>query len=73
MTYSFVMACGIALRFRNRETQATERVASERYVWAFLVFSFLTALSLMKQLHDSMTYGLGAVTLIILIRLCFVE
>jgi len=73
LTYSFVTACGVALRFRERETQTTERAYAERYVWAYLVFSFLTALCLMQQFHVYATYTLGAITLIILVRLCLVE
>jgi len=48
MTYSFVTACGVALRFRERETQTTVRASDERYVWAYLLFSFLTATFLMQ-------------------------
>lgn len=48
LTYSFVTACGVALRFRERDTQATMRASGELWVWAYLVTSFLTALSIMK-------------------------
>ena len=48
MTYSFVTACGVALRFRDRETQTTLRVPAEKYVWLFLLFSFLLAVLVMN-------------------------
>ena len=71
MTYSFVTACGIALRFRSRETQTTERAPAEKYVWAYLVFSFATALCMMKEAHIYLTISLGSIAAIILIILCF--
>ena len=73
MTYSFVTACGVALRFRERETQTTVRAPAERYVWAFLLFSFLTAICLMRQLSMYATFALGTITILILVRLFFFE
>ena len=72
LTYSFVTACGVALRFRDRETQTTERVTAERWVWAFLVASFNTALCLMKEAPIWVTVSFGVISFIILVRLCFV-
>lgn len=72
LTYSFVTACGVALRFRERETQTLVRAPAEMLVWAFLLFSFLTALCVMKSANLAATATLAAVTLIIVIRLCFV-
>ena len=66
MTYSFVTACGIALRFRSRETQTTERAPAEKYVWAFLVLSFATALALMKEASIYLSIGLGSLTAVTL-------
>ena len=73
MTYSFVSACGVALRFRERETQTSVRAPQEMWVWAYLVFSFMTALCLMNEVQPYATYSLAAITGLILIRLCFVE
>mmetsp|Transcript_26065 Transcript_26065/g.32552 ORF Transcript_26065/g.32552 Transcript_26065/m.32552 type:complete len:96 (+) Transcript_26065:1252-1539(+) len=72
MTYSFVTACGVALRFRERETQTMERASSEKYVWTFLLLSFGTSLCLMKQYSIYLTVGLGSLTAFNLIILCFV-
>ena len=55
LTYSFVSACGIALRFRQRETQTMERSPNEVYVWAYLLSSFLTAMLFAKV--DNKIYG----------------
>lgn len=73
MTYSFVSACGVALRFRERETQTSVRAPEERYVWGYLLFSFLTAICGEKGVENYATYSLAAVTVLIVIRLCFVE
>ena len=70
MTYSFVAACGVALRFRSRETQTTERAPSEKYVWAFLVSSFCTALAVMKEANMYLSISLGVLTAVILVILC---
>jgi len=72
LTYSFVTACGVALRFRERDTQATMRASGELWVWAYLVISFLTALSIMKEWPEYSVYALSALTLIVLVKLCFV-
>ena len=72
-TYSFVTACGIALRFRDRETQTTVRASGELYVWAFLVMSFLTALCFMKEASNWITCVFGGLSLLILVRLCLIE
>ena len=72
LTYSFVTACGIALRFRERETQTTVRAPAERYVWAFLLFSFATAFSLMKSINLYLTIGLGLITFTLLVILCLI-
>lgn len=73
LTFSFVTACGVALRFRERETQTTVRASSEKYIWAYLLFSFLTAFCLMNKANLYATLTFAAVMLIILIRLCFAE
>ena len=73
MTYSFVTACGVALRFRDRDTQTTVRAPEEKWVWAYLLFSFISAMSLMQEAPAYVTYSLGGITFLILIRLCFVE
>ena len=68
-TYSFVTACGIALRLRERETQTMVRASSEVYVWLFLTSSFLTALCLVKLENKIVAYILAGLTLALLIRL----
>lgn len=73
MTYSFVSACGLALRFRERESQTILRADAEKYVWAFLVLSFLTALCLMKQVEMYFTITFGVLTFLVFVRLCFVS
>jgi len=47
MTYSFVTGCGIALRFRERETQNNVRSSNEFWVWAYMFFSFIAVMSVM--------------------------
>jgi hypothetical protein len=73
MNYSFVTACGIALRFRDRETQTTVRAESEKLVWAFLVTSFISALCVMKGAPIALTVISGAATLALTIILCFIK
>ena len=72
-TYSFVTACGMALRYRDRETQTTVRVPAEHWVWAYLVLAFITALCAMQQVSIYISSSLAVITLIVLIRLCFFE
>ena len=74
MTYSFVSACGIALRFRDRETQTSVRAPTEKYVWLFLVVTYLTALVAVKYRHVTWAVSiLGSLSVLTLVRLCFVE
>ena len=71
-TYSFVTACGIALRFRERETQTTERSPNELYVWAFLVSSFTTSILFMKVENKTFFYIFEGLTIALLIRIMFI-
>ena len=71
-TYSFVTACGIALRFRDRDTQITDRSPNEVYVWLFLVSSFVTSLCFTKLDNKIASYTLAGLTLALLIRLMFI-
>ena len=71
-TYSFVTACGIALRFRERETQTTERSPNELYVWAFLVSSFTTSILFMKVENKTFFYIFAGLTIALLIRIMFI-
>ena len=43
------------------------------WVWAYLLFSLMTAVCLMQGVTPYATYSLAAITLIVLIRLCFVD
>ena len=71
-TYSFVTACGIALRFRERETQTTDRSPNEIYVWAFLASSFITSILFMKVENKVFFYIFASLTIALLIRLMFI-
>ena len=68
LTYSFVSACGIALRFRKRETQTVERSPNEKYVWAYLVSAFVTAMLFTKV--ENKTYGAVSAGLTLMILTC---
>ena len=72
LTYSFVSACGIALRFRKRETQTIERSPNEAYVWAYLLAAFLTAMLFAKV--ENKIYGAvsAGVTILLVGRLMFI-
>jgi len=73
LTYSFVTACGVALRFRNRETQTISRSDNERYVWLFLIFSFLNAMSIMKGWPTSISYSFVGIVVLLLIKLMTID
>ena len=74
MNYSFVSACGVALRFRERETQTTERSKREVYVWVYLLASFVFAVVAMKSDEIGyFCYALGGICLCLLILLCTFE
>ena len=70
-TYSFVTACGIALRLRERETQTTVRAPTEIYVWLFLVSSFVSALCFLKMESPTVAYVFAGLTLALLVRMMF--
>ena len=73
VTFSFVSACGIALRFRERDTQCKVRSGNEKAIWAFLICAFVFSMSLVKQLSEVLTYSMGALTLVLAVVLCFIK
>jgi hypothetical protein len=70
MTFSFVSSCGIALRFRERETQCSVRSPYEKFIWLYLLVAFLFALSVMKTSMRGLQWFLGVSTALVALILC---
>ena len=71
MNYSFVQSCGIALRFRDRETQTTERSEKEAYVWLYLISSFILAILILNfDGFNAYNIFFAVTTLVLFIELC---
>ena len=74
MNYSFVQSCGIALRFRDRETQTTERSDKESYVWCYLISSFILAILILNfDGFNAYNIFVGIITAVLFIELCRAE
>ena len=76
LVYSFMSACGIALRYRESDSDVneipTKASTSERYVWAFFLLAFGTAYSLNKG-PVWLTIALGLLTFASLVTICCFE
>ena len=46
--FSIATACGVALRYREHETQTTVRSTAEKYIWIYTLLAFLASLFLVK-------------------------
>ena len=76
ITYGFVTACGIALRFRQPKTQSGVRSPNEIYMWMYVVSAFITAMFFMKATTQSMFvvfYIFGAITIGLLLKICCIN
>ena len=76
ITYGFVTACGISLRFRQPETQSSVRSPNEIYMWIYVVSAFITAMLFMKATSQSMFvvfYIFAAITVGLLLKLCCID
>ena len=73
MNYSFVSACGIALRFRQRDTQTTVRSDNEKFVWLFLASSLIFAVVFINLPGTTFAYISGIVTAVFALQLCMLE
>lgn len=74
MNYSFVSACGVALRFRDRDTQTTVRAPKEIYVWLYLASSFILSVVILNSKSiNAFNIIFGVITLFLFIELCRAE
>ena len=69
LMYSFVTGCGIALRFRQRETQNSVKSPNEIWVWSYLIVSLFAVISLLKGFTLFLTVPLCLLTIGIIIKL----
>lgn len=48
LTYSFVSACGIAMRYKNDELATQIKIKPEVFVWLYVISSFTLAILFMN-------------------------
>ncbi len=71
ISYAFVNASGIALRFRD-PARISERTPQEMYAWYFYFLSFAFSAFFMYNWSLPVTYFLGALLLGVFIKLCLI-
>jgi uncharacterized membrane protein YhaH (DUF805 family) len=74
MSYSFVNAAVIALRYRDPPRNGHyQRSESEKYAWLYLVSAFVFALSLGYKWNEGVMLLSGSITFICFLILCFTK